>query len=761
MDPREERTSHLRVELKKLLQQHVRPPVQVVQNPQVHPQMTGTPPIGGINTNGALPPLPPPDTQASGFQLPPLSMAPNGLGNAARQRPLTPIAEGGSVVTHGRSNSDVLASNQSPSTSSPLHGDAGPSTSVLGSPISQNPPSGPIESSAPLQSGSVPPTPIIAPVIPTLPLFSRPPQTPRTPPVSNSVPVGAQQFDGVKKSAGQGSLVNLADQPGPGPTQPITPPAVASSIPNSLATQTFQTQETPPFVPRQAVPAVSIPPVADPSSFTSTKPFIHQVAPSASLSSSQDDLMSQPGALYYIQQQNESSSSALLGTINFPTPTATQKQRAIQPDSEGDDEDDKSSLNIAAPIPKDPAGLNPYAGIHNSSDTDIDIDQTPPMRRGTPMSFTEPSSIAAGPIVVKPLQVGRMSPNRSGLGRKPSGARELNTSRVYRPESFSSPTSTEPEPIESESKMDDAHLDQQQNQDDVDAVLSYLSITETDVTAAVAGPSSSSAVMMTQSTPGETSTIEPAGAQAVHDNPASIPAVLVQAPAGPVGDALLYKSSFAPSNKAAERKAKAQAQMEAQSVAAHKPGRANGKRKSRIAGAWESSEEEEEEEEEEEDDVNSEGEILTNAKGLQSTLSHQNLSSSAVSGRSIQLQPVSNDSQQEMSPSQLRPSRNLPQIPGARNSGEWCQIIYLLHFKKKFNVVKTCNNSHLAGPLQISIQKEQDGRTMRKLLHPVESLQISIQKERGALTTKRLLHSSKPKQKFMCRVQRVRYGVKS
>jgi hypothetical protein len=217
--------------------------------------------------------------------------------------------------------------------------------------------------------------------------------------------------------------------------------------------------------------------------------------------------------------------------------------------------------------------------------------------------------------------------------------------------------------------------------------------------------------------------------------------------------------------------------MEAQLAAAHKPGRANGKRKSRIAGAWESSEEEEEEEEEE-DDVNSEGEVSNNAKGLQGISSHQNLSSSAVSGRSIQ-QPVSNDSQ-EVSPSQLRPSRNLPQIPGARNSGE------CMFFEKKFNLilVKICNNSHLAESLQISIQREQDGRTMRKLLLPVESLQIiiqkgqdgrtmrkllhlvgslqiSIQKERDAHTTKKLRHSSKPKPKFLCLVQHVRYGVKS
>ncbi|KAK7690672.1 hypothetical protein QCA50_005771 [Cerrena zonata] len=70
-------------------------------------------------------------------------------------------------------------------------------------------------------------------------------------------------------------------------------------------------------------------------------------------------------------------------------------------------------------------------------------------------------------------------------------------------------------------------------------------------------------------------------------------------------DSHQYRSSFAPSKSAAERKAKAQAQQAAHHAATHKPGRANGKSKPRHkeSGAWgESSEEEEEEEEEEDDD---------------------------------------------------------------------------------------------------------------------------------------------------------------
>lgn len=680
MDPREERTSLIRSELKKLLQQHMRPPIQVVQS-TVAPQTTGTPslpPVGKINTNGALPPLPPPDgtTPASGLQLPPNATA-NGVA-AQRARPLTPIAEGGSVVTHGRSNSvDMPTTNQSPPTSSPLSGEAGPSPSMLGGPISQNPPNGSMELTVPLQNAVAPPYPVPSPAMPVIPLFNKPPETSSTPPASDLVSSGAQ-FDTGKKVVDQKIPVNIEDRPSSPPSHSI-PPTVPLAVVKPLVTQKLPSQELP-YVARQAVPTVPTPPVAGPSSIP-TKQSVHQIAPSVSLSSSQDDLMNEPGALYYIQQQSESSSSALHGNNSS---IAAQKQRAVVPDSE--DDDDRSSFNIAAPVPKDPVTKLAYAGIYESSDA-INQPQTQPLhpiRRGTPMSFTEPSSstptasAAAGPSsssVVKPLQVGRQSPTRSGLGRKPSGARELNTSRGHRPESFSSPTPTvtEPEPAsERESKVimmgDDAHFDQQQqNQDDVHAALTYLSISETDV-AAVAGPS----VVMAkqQPMPGQLTMMEPAGGQVVQDTMAGVPVVHVQAPDGGASarDTLPYRSSFAPSNKAAERKAKAQAQIEAQLAAAHKPGRANGKRKSKIAGAWESSEEEEEEEEDD-DDADSEGEALNKTKGP-----YQNLSSSAVSGRSapmqMQIQPISNDLQSELSPSQLRPSRNLPQIPTARNSGE-------------------------------------------------------------------------------------------
>jgi CCR4-NOT transcriptional complex subunit CAF120 len=72
-----------------------------------------------------------------------------------------------------------------------------------------------------------------------------------------------------------------------------------------------------------------------------------------------------------------------------------------------------------------------------------------------------------------------------------------------------------------------------------------------------------------------------------------------------------YRSSFTPSRKAAERLAKTLAQQAAHQAAVHKPGRSNGRTRTKSQGAWGDSSEEEEEEAEEEDDdddVDSDGE---------------------------------------------------------------------------------------------------------------------------------------------------------
>ncbi|OCB85327.1 hypothetical protein A7U60_g7632 [Sanghuangporus baumii] len=133
-----------------------------------------------------------------------------------------------------------------------------------------------------------------------------------------------------------------------------------------------------------------------------------------------------------------------------------------------------------------------------------------------------------------------------------------------------------------------------------------------------------------------------------------------------------YRSSFAPSKQAAERKARSAAQQAAHEEILHKPGRPNGKQRAKQReGGWESSEDEEEEEEEEEeddDDVNTDDEApRTASRGPPSGAP----SIAAPVGRNPMVQQQmrglspSNSASEEFRDhqSQQRAVRTLPQIP--------------------------------------------------------------------------------------------------
>ncbi|KAF8969212.1 hypothetical protein BDZ97DRAFT_271062 [Flammula alnicola] len=116
MDPRDDRTSAIRAEMKKLMLTHMKPAVQVVQQRPLG-QLPGTgspppslPPIGVSSQNNNLPPLPQKDLQQSSdlaSVLPPLSFGGPSTANAmpSRERPLTPITERSSILTHGQRTS--------------------------------------------------------------------------------------------------------------------------------------------------------------------------------------------------------------------------------------------------------------------------------------------------------------------------------------------------------------------------------------------------------------------------------------------------------------------------------------------------------------------------------------------------------------------------------------------------------------------------------------------------------------------------------
>ena len=102
MDPRDDRTSAIRSKLLELLAERMRQ--QQPQLVQLRPSLTNrtsseqpsTPPI----TAGSEPNVQNSSILPDGPQLPPLSFA--GVHNQDRDRMLTPIAEGGSTMTHGR-----------------------------------------------------------------------------------------------------------------------------------------------------------------------------------------------------------------------------------------------------------------------------------------------------------------------------------------------------------------------------------------------------------------------------------------------------------------------------------------------------------------------------------------------------------------------------------------------------------------------------------------------------------------------------------
>lgn len=203
----------------------------------------------------------------------------------------------------------------------------------------------------------------------------------------------------------------------------------------------------------------------------------------------------------------------------------------------------------------------------------------PLARRGAPVAFSEPGTETN---FSEPITIGSRPP----LGRKPSGARVQPTSSRGLNVEATSLISSSPEHLHtSQATMADPQkvIKKKDSGDDANAdALAALSFLATEAPA------------------------QPAPApQPPPPPPRDLSPELTMegsAASGSSEGVTQYRSSFAPSKQAEQRKARAEAQHQA---VLHKPGRANGKRMSagnRLSGWNESSDEEEEEEEEEEDD---------------------------------------------------------------------------------------------------------------------------------------------------------------
>ena len=307
---------------------------------------------------------------------------------------------------------------------------------------------------------------------------------------------------------------------------------------------------------------------------------------------------------------------------------------------------------------KNTRGSSPVVAVKPTGDVALDSS----MQRNDTTATTTSWKSSATPSASS-RTVGRLSPTRSGLGRKPSGARAQLAPRSYNrngPGSFSSQTLTEedesmPESQKQESQTalayDDANAE-------VLAALTYLDITDEDVSAS-ATPLSP----LQHRSPIITSPSAESSRLKLSDrlNP---PTMLNP-------DSVPFRSSFAPSSKVAERILKAQAQQAAHDAAKHRPGRANGKKGKTAAETWESSEEEEEDDDEEDEDVDSDLEVPM-MRGPQSGSSRFSSSSSARP-------PQSSDSNGDGPPSHLRPPRHLPPVPPGR-AGKYHDSVHCVYY---------------------------------------------------------------------------------
>lgn len=306
-------------------------------------------------------------------------------------------------------------------------------------------------------------------------------------------------------------------------------------------------------------------------------------------------------------------------------------------------------------------------------------------------THTPPSQRARSGVVSE----ASLSGSRIALGRKPSGARALTTSGASRgpnpdASSISSPEQqhlhtgripdSDTDTMSDHGEPEAAPASKKAQLDDVNAdALAALSFLDADVDMVVnptpappkqptAGTSAGDAVRprppRAQLSPQPTTNLSATGSS---DN---------------VGQ---YKSTFAPSKQAVQRKAKLQAQQAAHQAAVQRPGRANGKRgsNSRVSGWNETSDEDEdEEEEEEEEDADSDSNdepSTTSKRPSQASVHAPSPAHAPLGGTPIRpLRPHSRaQSPAEVATAtdanpyaQLRHPRGLPPVPRPQTQGD-------------------------------------------------------------------------------------------
>ncbi|KAI9461676.1 hypothetical protein BJY52DRAFT_1203440 [Lactarius psammicola] len=555
MDPREDRTSAVRSRLNDILSS----------------RMQGHPPPKGTPTDGSSP-LP---------QLPPLGFGSSDPG--AMHRALTPIIEASS----SERDPTRLVISEAPAANPPQQSD-GPA-----------PPSKEIRSEDQVPTSTSPAPPVSPPsaYTPTDAASSTPiSPTPRNPSVAKPNPeIGISVAEDVSskrpsnddgqaqdgRAASTTSLHSSAASPpslspanssnppasvSPGLAPPRTPsPKFSSFAEFGSSTERLSRQSLTP--PPSALRAATLAP-----SKLVQEPIQERTPPSRD---SALDIYDEAGALFYIHQLEQ-------GTLNVdPRPPPDSNGRDLSSESEG----------VA---PRSPHHAQPTVAPLRPRGTSA---SPPPSQQpvGTPRSQL---SIDISHRKPPNQQLPRTPTLDYGPERRPFGARAAPASNRQ-----DSVTSAAHSPLSSSlrSSMVDTNTQRgnmtQLEDPDADALAALTFLERHDDVPSVA-PVPSAPTAVTSSPPQQ-------------QQPPAIIEPEARSPSPESENASVYKSSFAPSKNAMQRKAKSEAQQAAHEAAAHRPGRGTGKvkTKSKAAGGWgDSSEEEEDEEEDDEDeDVDSDG----------------------------------------------------------------------------------------------------------------------------------------------------------
>ena len=645
MDPRDDRTSIVRAEFKACLGNQLKS-----KSVSPGPPPPALPPVASVLNNNGKSALTPGLSQDTGSpsslpQLPPLTFSAIGAPTTSipnsvhpRQR-LSSITEGSNSVTHERALSFV-----SPSTTNSSGTEKNDQHQGQPSLDTKIPPAIPSEANAaPSLSHSSGPQTSIPTITPSTDAKITKLETPslRLNTSSTVTPVTNPHHSPT-------TSVSVLTNPHHSPTQSVfTNPHLGSEHSESPTTITLNHPSLPPL--RDLI-NINTSSSANPSSPTPR-----------SAGSSQAKSVRSPLRTSSESVRNtltsDNSSLAVNSTQPFPnallenarTDTVTTKGKSIN---------DQNIQQSEAEMPQPPQARSgdSLAAVKTTGDVAIDSSA---QRNNTAMSWKSPVLNPSASSRV----VGRLSPTRSGLGRKPSGARaQLNPRSFNRvgPESFSSQTLTEEE---EESMPEKQNQENNRNitYDDANAealaALTYLDMADSQDVSTSATPPSPPQHRSPIITPPST---ERPRFQ-LSDGPPIPPPV-----SSP--DSVPFRSSFAPSSKVAERIMKAQAQQAAHEAAKHRPGRANGKKKAKATatGAWESSDEEDDDEEEDDEDEDVDSDPEVPIRGPQSTSSQQGFSSSSSSRPPLSSQHGTSDSNVDGPPSHLRPPRHLPPVPPGR-----------------------------------------------------------------------------------------------